>query len=269
MAKTPHLEQTFDTVSSAYDKMRPGYVKEIYDAIFSYISLDKSSHIVEVGSGSGQATRPFLDIGCQLTAVEYGKNLAELLAENFKSFPNIKVINSRFEDAVFGKDSCDLVFSATAFHWINEETGYKKVFSMLRDGGAFARFANHPSISKNAPALAEDIEKIYDEYYYSYYKDKQRSACIYSEGMAKDTAMIAEKYGFADIQYHIFHRKRIFSADEYVKLLGTYSDHIAIEKSIRDEFFANIKAAIIKHGGTLTIDDALDLQLARKPYQTI
>jgi len=49
-----------------------------------------------------------------------------------------------------------------------------------------------------------------------------------------------------------------------VGLLGTYSDHIAIEEPIRLKFFAAIEAAINDHGGTVTIGDTMDLQLARK-----
>ena len=48
-------------------------------------------------------------------------------------------------------------------------------------------------------------------------------------------------------------------------LLGTYSDHIAIEEGLRREFFAGIEQAIERHGGTITIYDTIDLQLARKP----
>lgn len=52
---------------------------------------------------------------------------------------------------------------------------------------------------------------------------------------------------------------------EYVQLLGTYSDHIAIEKETRGRFFAEIKTAIDRLGGVITIFDTIDLQLARKP----
>ena len=51
---------------------------------------------------------------------------------------------------------------------------------------------------------------------------------------------------------------------QYIELLGTYSDHIAIEEEIRTEFFAKIEEAINKYGGTITIYDTIDLQLARK-----
>jgi len=48
-------------------------------------------------------------------------------------------------------------------------------------------------------------------------------------------------------------------------LLGTYSDHIAMENTIRTEFFAKIEEAINQHGGSMTVYDTIDLQLARKP----
>jgi len=76
--------------------------------------------------------------------------------------------------------------------------------------------------------------------------------------------MIAGKYGFTDIRYALFHRERIFTAKEYIELLGTYSDHIAIEESIRTKFFGAIENAIDHHGGTITIYDTMDLQLSRK-----
>jgi len=76
--------------------------------------------------------------------------------------------------------------------------------------------------------------------------------------------MIACKYGFTDVKYALFYRERVFSGKEYIQLLGTYSDHIAIEEPIRIRFFSKIEEAINKHGGTITIYDTIDLQLARK-----
>ena len=265
MEQKNDLKRTFDSVSSAYDKMRPGYVGELYQKIFDYVHIDKNSRAVEVGSGSGQATKPVLDTGCDLTAVEYGENLSELLRGNFKGYPNLTVMTGKFEDMTFSENTYDLVFSATAFHWIPEEVGYRKVFSMLKSGGAFARFANHPSISKTDIAFAKAIEDAYDKYYYSYYPEKKRGTSVgYTEAQSEETANIACKYGFRDIQSHIFYRERVFTADEYIQLLGTYSDHIAIEKEVREKFFSSIKEAIDAHGGRLVISDTLDLQLARK-----
>ena len=121
------LEWTFDTVASTYEKLRPGYVTELYQTIFNYISIDKNSNVLEIGSGGGQATAPMLITGCQLTAVEYGEHFSELLKEKFKEFIRFSVITDKFENVQFEDNVFDLVFSASAFHWVPEEIGYNKV----------------------------------------------------------------------------------------------------------------------------------------------
>lgn len=259
------LEWTFDTVASIYEKLRPGYVKELYQTLLDYIPIDEKSNVVEIGSGGGQATAPILMTGCQFTAVEYGEQFSELLKDKFKEYHNFSVITGRFEDTVFEHNAYDLVYSASAFHWVPEKIGYEKVFSMLKSGGAFARFANHPYRDKENPALSQAIDDIYDQYYNKYYKKERKTISEYTKQQAENRAKIAYKYGFADIKYELFYRERVFSAKEYIELLGTYSDHIAIEKSIRTEFFSKIEEAINKFGGTITIYDTIDLQLARKP----
>lgn len=145
-----------------------------------------------------------------------------------------------------------------------EEIGYPKVFSILKSGGVFAKFANHPFRAKDDPALTEEIDRIYAEYYYKFHNQKQEVPKEYSEEQAKQRALIAEKYGFTDIRYSMFFRTRTFSAEEYKTLLGTYSDHIVIEQTIRTEFFSKIEETINNHGGKITIYDTIDLQLARK-----
>lgn len=265
MAIIKGLERTFDTVASTYEKLRPGYVDELYQMLFDYISLHATSKVMEIGIGGGQATLPILQTGCELTAVEYGAHFSSLCREKFKDYPKFFVITGKFEDAKFEESTFDLIFSASAFHWVPEEIGYPKVFSLLKSGGAFARFANHPYQDKGNPALSEEIQQIYARYYYKYYDRIPEMPKEYSEEQARDRALTAEKYGFTDIRYSMFKRTRTFTAKEYISLLGTYSDHIAIEEAIRIKFFAKIEEAINNHGGMITIYDTIDLQLGRKP----
>lgn len=220
---------------------------------------------IEVGIGGGQATLPILKTGCHLTAVEYGAEFSRLCNDKFKDYHNFGIITSKFEDTNFSDDNYDLVYSASAFHWIPESVGYAKVFSMLKSGGAFARFANHPYRDKGNLPLSEEIDRIYGEYYYKFYNKKPEAPTECDDAQTLQRAKIAEKYGFVDIKYALFHRTRTFSANEYSTLLGTYSDHIAIEESIRIEFFSKIEEAINNHGGSITVYDSIDLQLARKP----
>jgi hypothetical protein len=87
----------------------------------------------------------------------------------------------------------------------------------------------------------------------------------YTEAQAIRRAEIAAKYGFIDIQHRLYRRTRVFTAAEYVQLLGTYSDHIALPDEVRLPFFRAVADAINGHGGTITIYDIIDLQLACKP----
>ncbi len=254
------LEWTFNTEAETYEKMRPGYVSELYEDIFKYIPINESSNVVEIGIGGGQATLPILQTGCKVTAVEYGENLSELCRQKFKKFPNFSTVTARFEDFACDNNSCDLIYSATAFHWIPEEIGYRKVYEMLKSGGVFARFANHPYKDKGRKELHEALKKIYSVYMPDSLEHKE-----YSKDDAKKCSDIAQKYGFVDLSYKLYHRTRSFRAKEYISLLGTYSDHIAIEQNTRKKFFSEIEEAINNLGGEITIYDTIDLQLARKP----
>ncbi len=265
MPMNPGKEWTFNTVADAYEKIRPGYPDELYQVLFAYAPLSDSSCAVEIGIGGGQASMPVLKTGCSLTAVEYGDQLAQLCREKFSDYLRFSVITGKFEDADLPDNTFDLVFSASAFHWIPEEIGYSKVLRILKSGGAFARFANHPYQAKDNPALFEEIQNAYAEYYYPYYQKQPGKINEYTEEQAAARAAIAIKYGFTYTQYALFHRVRTLSAAEYRKLIGTYSDHITIEEGIRERFFATIEDAINRHGGTISIFDTIDLQLARKP----
>ena len=256
---------TFNTVSGTYDKMRPGYPDELYQVLFAYAPLNASCAAVEIGIGAGQAALPVLKTGCALTAVEYGDQLAQVCREKFRNYPRFSVITGKFEDAVLPEDAFDLVYSASAFHWVPEEIGYPKVFRILKSGGAFARFANHPYQAKDNPELLAEIQRAYAEYYYPYYGKQPRTPSEYTEEQAAARAKIADQYGFTDTRYALFYRQRILTAAEYRALIGTYSDHITIEESIRERFFDAIEETINRHGGSITIFDTIDLQLARKP----
>lgn len=260
MAVIKGLEWTFDTVAPAYERLRPGYADELYRRLLAYIPITEASNVAEVGIGGGQATPPILRTGCRLTAIECGARFAELCREKFKDYPRFSVITGKFEELAFEPEQYDLVYSASAFHWIPEAVGYPKVFAMLRHGGAFARFANHPFADKGRPELSAAIQALY-----AVYMSGSTAPAEYSEAMARERAEIATRYGFVDTCYALFQRTRTFTAKEYVALLGTYSDHIALEEGTRTAFFREIERTIDRYGGAFTLYDTMDLELARKP----
>ena len=122
---------SFNGAAETYDKMRPGYVPELYREIFRYRPVTTQSKVLEIGVGTGQATRPILETGCTLTAVEPGDKLAHTCEEKFRAYPNFSVENTTFEAFSPPEGSFDLIFAATSFHWVLTEVGYPKVLRLF------------------------------------------------------------------------------------------------------------------------------------------
>lgn len=98
MGSLAGYEWTFNTVAGLYERMRPGYVPELYDDVFRYLPIGEGDRALEIGIGGGQATFPVLQTGCSVTAVEYGEQLAQLCREKFRESPGFSAVTARFED---------------------------------------------------------------------------------------------------------------------------------------------------------------------------
>ena len=123
----------FDDVADGYDA-RPPYPDAMYEGLTDAQGLGPGCEVVEIGPGTGQATRRLLDLGCRVTAVELGARMADRLAER-TSGRAIDIVRSSFEDADLPAGAFDVVLSATAFHWVDPEVAIPKAFELLRPGG--------------------------------------------------------------------------------------------------------------------------------------
>jgi SAM-dependent methyltransferase len=120
---------------AGYHAARPAYPDWIYNVLCKCCGLRQNVATFEIGSGTGIATRRLLELGANpLVAVEPDDRLADFLHDTLKS-DALTVIRSSFEDAVLPAAGFDLGFSATAFHWLHEETALIKVADLLRPGG--------------------------------------------------------------------------------------------------------------------------------------
>ena len=254
-----NFEKTFDNAAVDYDKSRPMYAKEIYDDIFNYKQIDQNSHVLEIGMGTGKAAQPILDAHCHFVGIEPGEDLAALAKERFKEYENFSVYSQTLQDYICADNSFDLIYAATAFHWIPEEYGYRRVFNLLKNGGVFARFAYHAGSDKGRRALTGEIQELYRKYMYQDSKPVE-----FGNADAKKLADKALAYGFADVKYMLYHTTKDFTADEYMSLLKTYPDHMKLEPSVREKLFEGIFHAIVNNGGTMTVYYTMDLELAKK-----
>lgn len=254
-----NFEKTFDNTAAEYDKIRPFYVQEIFEDIFNYKPITKESRVLEIGFGSGKAALPFLDTNCSFFGIEPGEELLSIAKERFKDYSNFSLYNTTLQDFICDDNSFDLVYAATAFHWIPEEYGYKRVLGLLKNGGVFARFAYHAGGDKGRKALTDEIQELYRKYMPTKGSPKE-----FSETDAKMLAEKALDYGFVDVKHTLYHTTKDFTADEYISLLRTYPDHMKLDESIRQKLFSGIHTAIEKSGGKITVYYTMDLELARK-----
>jgi len=248
---------TFNEDVKNYEKWRPTYCKELFDDIIQYSKLNQNKKAVEVGIGTGQATKSFLMTGCDVTAIELGKNLAEFSKEKFKEYKNFSVHNTSFEDYECNDNSIDILYSATAFHWIPEDIGYPKALNLLKNDGTLALFWNKPS--REDDLLHQKFQSLYQKYT-SFNNESIESATARYNRISKTI----QSYGFRDVEIKLYHQTRVFDSSGYISLLETYSDHRMLEASTKKLLYNEIENAILEYGNTLTIYDTIELYLARK-----
>jgi SAM-dependent methyltransferase len=126
----------------SYHVTRPGYPDWVFEALRERCRLAPGTATFEIGAGTGTATRRLLDFGANpLLAIEPDSRLVAFLRKSIQDTA-LSVNVSAFEDAVIERASFDLGVSATAFHWLNEDTALIKVAELLRPGGWWAMVWN-------------------------------------------------------------------------------------------------------------------------------
>jgi SAM-dependent methyltransferase len=125
----------------SYDRGRPGYPDRVYELLGQRCGLGARTNVLEIGPGTGQATRRLLDAGASVTAVELGPQLARRLESNLGG-PDLRVLVGAFEDLTFEPESFDLVVAATSFHWLPSGDALQVCANALRAGGSLALWWN-------------------------------------------------------------------------------------------------------------------------------
>lgn len=129
------LRETFNSAANIYDLSRPSYPDAVVDWILERTQISKESWLLEIGSGTGQATLKFAERGYKIQCIEMGEHLAEILREKGSTL-DIKVDVSTFEAwESITRFKTPLIFSATAFHWIDSSVKYHKSYDLLEENG--------------------------------------------------------------------------------------------------------------------------------------
>lgn len=258
------LRLKFNEDAENYDKARPSYPAELFDDIITYSGINKNSNILEIGIGTGQATIPFLELSCNVTAVEFGSGLAEYTRAKFSSYPNLNVINADFIKSDLKNRCYDLIYCATAFHWLPQEEAYNKIKELLKPNGTLALFWNHPFPNRENDEVNMASKRVYDKY-----RPSDKPLAEFSEIDLKKRKTELEQNGFKCVEAKLYRRTRTLTTQQYIALINTYSDHRALPDDIRLPFEKEMISAVDSLGGKINIYDTIDLYLATNRFGSL
>jgi SAM-dependent methyltransferase len=126
---------------AGYAAGRLDYPGELFAILRERGGLAPGVSLIEIGPGTGQATRELLDAGAaRVVAVEPDPELAAHLRQWDEA--RLEVQNRAFGPEVAGDGCFDLIVAATAFHWLEAGPALGDVRRLLKPGGTFAMWWN-------------------------------------------------------------------------------------------------------------------------------
>ena len=158
------MRATFEAAAASYDTARPDYPAELFDALVRLARLQPGDTLLEIGCATGKATRPLAELGFRIVCIELGTDLVAAARERLVKYAGVEVIRADFETWKAPADTpFDLVFAATAWHWLDPETRFQKAWDALRPGGHLAYWgATHVFPDGGDPFFGE-IQDVYEE----------------------------------------------------------------------------------------------------------
>ena len=120
----------FGSDPAAYELGRPGHATRVYDVLVERCGVGPGTRVVEVGPGTGQATRRLLELGADLVIVEPNAELAAYLEDTLGQ--RLTLLRGTLEETDLGAGGFDLAAAASSFHWVDERVGLARLLTSLR-----------------------------------------------------------------------------------------------------------------------------------------
>jgi SAM-dependent methyltransferase len=250
----PSRALSFGVMAEAYERFRPGYPVELFDMVMTYADHPVRTAL-EIGAGTGKATRLFAERGVSVTATDPdGAMLAELL----KQVPaSVNTVRAAFEDLRLG-ETYGLVYTAAALHWTNPEGRWPRMAALLESGGVFASFGGQFRLTD--PAVREAVRAARAPFLAS---DEVPSP----DGTPTGRAMqwpgteLQRSEWFADVRQFEIERRLTMSARDYVGYLSTVSAYLELPASEQAQVYSQITQVLPE---TLEVTADLTVHLARR-----
>jgi SAM-dependent methyltransferase len=245
---------SFGAVASAYQQFRPGYPEELVDHVLAYAGRPVSTAL-EIGAGTGKATRVFAVRGIAVTATDPDP---AMLAELRKHVPaTVTTVQAAFEDLPL-IPAYDLVFAAASFHWTDPAHRCTRVAALLEPGGVFASFGGQVHLAdRNVDEAVRAVRA-------QFLADDDVPS---PDGTPTDSPMqwpgteLARSGRFVDVQQSSIERQMQVTAHDYVGHLSTVSAYLVLPDAVRRQVW-DLILAVLPTPVMLVAD--LTIHLARK-----
>ena len=248
----------FGEIADEYDRLRPGYPAAMVDGI---LGAAGPGPVLEVGAGTGKATELFVRRGADLTCIEPDARMAAVLR---RKFPDVEVVASTLED--WQPDhGYGLLFSAQAWHWVDQEKRADLAWAALAPGGLFAPFWNVFLVVD--PALHTALSQI-DQ------KHGVAGNVSHSHLAAAAPALVAFEDDwpqlrltsdrFTDFTSRRYESELAYSSADYRQYLLTTSTYRMLEPTAAQAVLDDTVAAVEAHGGKIEFQIYTDVALARR-----
>ena len=246
MGPPDDIRLSFNEVPAIYDQVRPSYPPEMFDALFQM--MPSQPRIVEVGPGTGQATKDLLDRGASVVAIEIGPAMAATLRSHFPT-DRLRVIVADFEVVDIEAGQADAVFSASAYHWISPAAQTDRPAVILRPGGIVAIVELIQVDSDEDAGFFAAAEPIYQRYGQgdSGPPDPTRESVV-----PAIYAVLSADSRFDCVEVRRYDWNQTYSASDYRNLMISYSGTQMMQESARAGLLDDMESFIRNEfGGTV------------------
>jgi SAM-dependent methyltransferase len=254
------LEQrfTFDQVASVYRTARPTYPAALVDDVVAYAELKAGDRILEVGCGTGQATKGFAERGFSILATDPGSEMILGARECLATFKNVDFLETTFEACPAERAPFRLIFAAQSWHWVSGEVRYSKAADLLSETGSLAVFGNVPV--GLPPALFDRFKDIYLRRIGTW--GPAPEAWYLPQGPFK--GWFDESALFSPVEHRYYPWEWRQSSSSYRNFLRTRSEILLMADEKREALLNEIGAVIDEYGPSFDMKYEAHLYIARR-----
>lgn len=259
----------YSPAAEAYHQVRPRYPQALIDRVIDIAQLSAESTVLEVGCGPAIATPAFAALGCSMVCVEPNPDFYRLAQQTCQAYPNVEIQNCSFEEWELEPEKFDAVLAASSFHWIPPEIGYPKAAAALRPEGALILLWNKELQPRYE--VYQQLSEVYQTHAPALnraYEDSTTQAAILDQlGQmalsAKHNSEGTESGYFKDIVSGHLEVGVVYSVDQYLLLLNTYSPHLKLEAQQKQHLFAGLRQVLEQNGDTIELSYVSAFHIAR------